>query len=80
MHTLYDVEAQVPAFVHITTARTHDIKAMPEIPYEAGAHYIFDRAYNDYNSLYTINRIGAFFVLSQIQRQNESSDLDKTAA
>ena len=63
MHTLYDVEAQVPAFVHITPARTHDIKAMSEIPYEAGAHYIFDRAYNDYSSLYTINRIGAFFVL-----------------
>ena len=63
MHTLYDVEAQVPAFVHITPARTHDIKAMPEIPYETGAHYIFDRAYNDYSSLYTINRIGAFFVL-----------------
>ena len=63
MHTLYDVEAQVPAFVHITNARAHDSKAMPEIPYEAGAHYIFDRAYNDYSSLYTINRIGAFFVL-----------------
>ena len=63
MHTLYDVEAQVPAFVHITTARTHDAKAMSEIPYEAGAHYIFDRAYNNYTSLYTINRIGAFFVL-----------------
>ena len=63
MHTLYDIEVQVPAFVHITTARMHDIKTMPEIPYEAGAHYIFDRAYNDYSSLYTINRIGAFFVL-----------------
>ena len=63
MHTLYDVEAQVPAFVHVTNARAHDSKAMPEIPYEAGAHYIFDRAYNDYSSLYTINRIGAFFVL-----------------
>ena len=63
MHTLYDVEAQVPAFVHITTARIHNTKPMPEIQYEAGAHYIFDRAYNSYSSLYTINNIGAFFVL-----------------
>ncbi len=47
MHTLYDVEAQVPAFVHITEAKVHDSKAMPEIPYEKGAHYIFDRGYND---------------------------------
>ena len=63
MHTLYDVEAQVPAFVHITEAKVHDSKAMPEIPYENGAHYIFDRGYNDFGNLYTINRIGAFFVV-----------------
>ena len=63
MHTLYDVEAQVPAFVHITEAKVHDSKAMPEIQYEKEAHYIFDRGYNDFGNLYTINRIGAFFVV-----------------
>lgn len=63
MHTLYDVEAQVPAFVHSTEAKVHDSKAIPEIPYEKGAHYIFDRGYNDFGNLYTINRIGAFFVV-----------------
>mgnify|MGYP000091954373 CR=1 FL=1 len=63
MHTLYDVEAQVPTFVHITEAKVHDSKAMPEIPYEKGAHYIFDRGYNDFGNLYTINRIEAFFVV-----------------
>ena len=36
---------------------------MPEIPYEKGAHYIFDRGYNDFENLYTINRIEAFFVV-----------------
>ena len=36
---------------------------MPEIPYEKGAHYIFDRSYNDFGNLYTINRIEAFFVV-----------------
>ncbi len=63
MHTLYDVEAEVPAFVHITPAKVHDSKAMPQIPYERKAYYIFDRAYNDFANLYTINRIGAFFVV-----------------
>ncbi len=43
MHTPYDVEAEVPAFVHITTANIHDSKAMPKIPYEQDAHYLFDR-------------------------------------
>lgn len=63
IHTLYDVEAQVPAFVHITSANVHDSKAMPEIPYEPGSHYIFDRGYNDYGNLYKINLVGGFFVL-----------------
>ena len=30
---------------------------------ESGAHYIFDRGYNDFSNLNTINRIGAFFVV-----------------
>ena len=34
IHTLYDVEAQVPAFFHITTASVHDSQAMKEIPVE----------------------------------------------
>lgn len=63
MHTLYDVEAQVPAFVHITSANVHDSKTMPEIPYEPGSHYIFDRGYNDYANLYKINLMDGFFVL-----------------
>ena len=63
IHTLYDVEAQVPAFFHITTASTNDIKAMPEIPYEKGAYYIFDRGYNDFSNLFKIEQIEATFVV-----------------
>lgn len=36
MHTLYDVETQIPAFFHIIEASVHDSKAMNEIPYEPG--------------------------------------------
>ena len=63
MHTLYDIEAQVPAFIHITTASVHDSKAMPHIPLEQGAYYIFDRGYNDFANLYRIHAIGACFVI-----------------
>ena len=63
IHTLYDIEAQVPAFFHITTASTNDIKAMPEIPYEKGAYYIFDRGYNDFSNLFKIEQIEAIFVV-----------------
>ncbi len=63
VHTLYDVEAQVPTFLHITTASVHDSKAMPQIPLEENAYYIFDRGYNDFGQLYRINTIGASFVI-----------------
>ncbi len=50
IHTLYDVETQIPAFFHITTASVHDMNAMDTIPYEQGSYYIFDRGYNDFNA------------------------------
>ena len=31
-HVLYDLETQVPAFFHISTASVYDSKAMKEIP------------------------------------------------
>ena len=61
--TLYDVETQIPAFFHITTASVHDSKAMDKIPYESGAYYIFDRAYNNFKMLYRIHQIETFFVV-----------------
>lgn len=63
VHTLYDVETQVPAFFHITQAAVHDSKMMKEIPYESGAYYIFDRAYNDFKTLHRIHRVEASFVV-----------------
>lgn len=63
VHTLYDVETQIPTFFHITSASTHDSKAMSEIPYETSSYYIFDRAYNKFSQLYRIDQIGAYFVV-----------------
>ena len=62
-HVLYDLEAQVPAFYHITTASVNDSKAMQEIPYETDAYYIFDRGYNNFKELYRILRMESFFVV-----------------
>ena len=62
-HVLYDIETQVPAFYHITTASIHDSKAMQEIPYETNAYYIFDRGYNNFKELYRIQRLESSFVV-----------------
>ena len=63
MHTLYDVETQIPAFFHITEASVHDSKVMIEIPYEPSSYYIFDRGYNNFKMLYKIHQIEVYFVV-----------------
>lgn len=63
LHTLYDIETQIPTFFHIPPARVHDTKVMELIPYEENSFYIFDRGYNDFKLLYNINSVGAFFVI-----------------
>ena len=40
MHTLYDVETQIPVFFHITEASAHVSTEMKEIPCESGSYYI----------------------------------------
>ncbi len=64
-HTLYDVKTEVPAFLIVTDASVHDSKVMGEIPYEADAIYIFDRAYMDTGQLYAIALLKAFFVVRE---------------
>ncbi len=63
IHTLYDLETQIPAFFHISTASVYDSKVMKEIPIESGAYYIFDRGYNNFKELYRIHCTGSFFVV-----------------
>ena len=76
-HTLYDVKTDVPAFVIITDASIHDSKVMGEIPYEADAIYIFDRAYMDTAQLYAIALLKAFFVVREKHRMKFEITEDK---
>ncbi len=63
LHTLLDINTQIPAFVHITPASVHDMNAMDLLFYETGAYYIFDRGYVDFTRLYKITQHSAFFVI-----------------
>lgn len=65
MHTLYEIETDIPTFIHITEAKVHDQRAMDVIPYEQGSYYVFDRGYFDLKRLYNINEISAYFVIRQ---------------
>ncbi|MFA4853262.1 MAG: IS4 family transposase [Bacteroidales bacterium] len=62
LHTQFDVKANVPTFIDITNGLTHDVNFLDQIVYEAGAFYIADKAYIDFERLYGIHQAEAFFV------------------
>ena len=63
MHTLLDLSGNIPTFLHISDGKLHDVNVLDNIPMEAGAFYIMDRAYLDFKRLYRMNLCGSFFVL-----------------
>ena len=63
IHTLLDVETQVPSFLLIMEAKMNDVKAMDFIPYETSSYHVFDRAYNDFERLARIDSLGCFFII-----------------
>ena len=68
LHTLFDIETQIPDFVHITPAKVHDMNAMDNIPYETCAYYVFDRGYFDLKQLNHITQIESYFVIREKSR------------
>ncbi|HON70823.1 MAG: IS4 family transposase [Tenuifilum sp.] len=63
LHTLFDINTQIPAFVHITPASVNDMNALDTLFYETDAYYILDRGYVDYTRLYKITQHSATFVV-----------------
>ncbi len=62
MHTLLDVRGSIPAFIHISDGKMGDVKVLDFLPIEAGAFYVMDRGYLDFERLYMLHQAGAFFV------------------
>jgi uncharacterized protein DUF4372/DDE family transposase len=63
MHTLLDLRGNIPAFVHITHGKVHDVNVMDQIVPEAGAFYVMDRGYIDFERLFVLTLSAAFFVV-----------------
>lgn len=62
MHTLLDLRGPIPSFIHISDGKMGDAPALDLITPEAGAIYVMDRGYVDFQRLYVIHQAGAFFV------------------
>jgi hypothetical protein len=62
MHTLLDLRGAIPAFIHISDGKMHEVNVLDFLPIEAGAFYVMDRGYLDCARLYKLHQAGAFFV------------------
>ena len=62
LHTLLDLRGAIPAFIHISDGKLHDVNVLDLLIPEPGAFYVMDRGYVDFERLYVLHQAGSFFV------------------
>ncbi len=62
MHTLLDLRGAIPAFIHLSDGKMHEVNVIDLLVIEAGAFYVMDRGYLDFARLYRLHQAGAYFV------------------
>jgi Domain of unknown function (DUF4372)/Transposase DDE domain len=62
LHTLLDLRGNIPAFIHISDGKMHDVNVLDRLLPEAGAFYVMDRGYLDFERLFRLHSTGSFFV------------------
>jgi len=63
LHTVLDLRGSIPTFIKITDARVYDLCILDELIPEPGSFYIMDRGFLDFERLYTLNQLRAYFVI-----------------
>ena len=62
LHTLLDVRGPIPTMIAISDGKQADVSILDELVLEAGAFYVMDRGYLDFERLYNFVLASAFFV------------------
>lgn len=62
VHTLLDLRGAIPSFIHISDGKLHDVNVLDLLLPEAGAFYVMDRGYLDFERLYALHQASSFFV------------------
>jgi hypothetical protein len=62
LHTLLDLRGNIPTFIHISDGKLHEVSVLDQLLPEAGAFYIMDRGFLDFERLYHFHQAGSFFV------------------
>ena len=82
VHTQLDLRGNISAFICVTGGQTHDVHFLDHVNFEAGAFYIMDKGYTDFQRLYHIHQQQAFFVIraknNLVFSRKVSRSVDKT--
>jgi hypothetical protein len=82
LHTLLDLRGNIPSFIFISDGKMHDVNILDQLVPEAGAFYVMDRAYVDFERLARLDEAGSFFVTrakSNMQaKRRYSNPVDRT--
>ena len=83
LHTLLDLRGSIPIFIHVSDGTLHDVNVLDVLIIEAGAFYIMDRGYLDFERLYALDQAGGFFVTRAKRnldaRRGYSSPVDRSS-
>ena len=82
LHTLMDLRGNIPSFIWITHAKLHEVNILDRLVPEAGAIYIMDRGYLDFERLYRLHQGSSFFIIrakaNTVLRRLYSMPVDKS--
>lgn len=76
LHVLLNQQGEFPVWTDFSAANVNDIDMARDIELEAGALYVYDKGYNDYNFWHAINEARATFVTRF--KNNASVQVEKT--
>jgi hypothetical protein len=62
LHTLLDLRGNIPAFIHISDGKMHEVNILDQLLPEPGAFYVMDRGFLDFERLHRFHEAGSFFV------------------
>jgi hypothetical protein len=62
LHTLLNLRGNIPEVLAVSAGKLHDVKALDWLCPVAGAYYVVDRGYLDFDRLFRFQQAAAFFV------------------
>lgn len=70
IHTQLDLKTAIPEFIHITTAKVHEVNVLDLVTFIPQSFYVLDRGYIDFRRLHRIHLSGAFFIIRARDRMD----------